>query len=230
MKRKKNIYFDRKSMGFKLGKKPLSKEERRKQAAIKKQEKAHERMAAQAARKQAKQEAAALFKQLKGDAKPQRKPRTHAPRWTADDESAWQQLLKSNPQRVFPGDLSVTEIRALRKLAAKRGKSMATKKRCKKKNSRKRKMPAGLAAYWRKKRAAKAKWKNPREKRAKRRNRIPRKPRPVHKVKRVRRRQRVNPPRKRRVKIIKTSLRKGTKAFRQFVAQTRARYGSARVL
>ena len=146
--------------------------------------------------------------------------------------------LKKNP-RVFPGDLSDTEISALRKLA--RLKTMATKKRRAKKrkrNSRKGKMPAGLAAYWRKKRAkknpkrrTKAKRRTPRKKRARRRKpvsmrvrnfrRTPRKPR--------RRRARASNPR-RGVKIIKTNLRKGTKAFNQFVREQRAKYGTARVL
>ena len=45
-----------------------------------------------------------------------------------------------------------------------------------------------------------------------------------------RRRRKSNPRRKRPVKIIKTNLRKGTKAFKQFVSQVRAQYGKARVL
>jgi|ERR1700677_468433 len=227
MKRKQNIYFDRKSMGFKLGKRPLSKEEKRKQSAIRKQQKAHERMMAADERKRAKKEASSLFKQLQKDAKPSRKSRTHKPRWTPEDEAGWQELLKSNPNRVFPGNLTPTEISALRKLAAK-GNTMASKKRRKKKNSRNGKMPAGLAAYWRKKRAKK----NPRKKKARRKVRVITRyrTRTVTKIKRYRRKRKSNPRRKRPVKIIKTNLRKGTKAFNRFVAEQRAKYGTARVL
>ncbi len=117
-------------------------------------------------------------------------------------------------------------------------------KKKKRSKSRKGVMPAGLRKYWAKKRAAKAKRSNPKKKRRTRRKNI----RGLHPVARLReyKRQRKggssrkkslrvalssrNPPRKRRVKIIKTNLRKGTKAFRQFVAATRAKYGSARVL
>lgn len=122
-----------------------------------------------------------------------------------------------------------------------RGITMATKKRKRKKNSRKGKMPAGLKAYWAKKRAKKNGAKkrrrtrklNPR-KRARRRKPVSlrvknfrhAKRRPT--VKQRRTRMRSNP--RRAVKIIKTNLHKGTKAFEQFVREQRAKYGTARVL
>jgi hypothetical protein len=118
-----------------------------------------------------------------------------------------------------------------------RGTHMATKKRMAKKrkrNSRKGKMPAGLKAYWAKKRAAKAKRKNPR----KRRRVIRRRRKPVSmRVRNFRRTARkprrkshrhVNP--RRGLKIIRTNLRKGTKAFKHFVREQREKYGKARVL
>lgn len=116
---------------------------------------------------------------------------------------------------------------------------MATKKRRKKKTSRKGKMPAGLKAYWAKKRRGKAKRKNPRKRRRAVRKAVRRrKPvslrvknfrRAARKPKAKRRRTRTSNPR-RGVKIIRTNLRKGTKAFAQFVREQRAKFGTARVL
>jgi hypothetical protein len=212
--KKKNPHFDWKSLSFKRG------PSQRKKQKLKAEKKSREKGQAQ------------LFRQLQKDAKGSRAPK--APRMSKQEiDDAFTTFLRENP-RAFPGDLTATEIRALRKLV--RAKYMSKKKRSRKKrNSRKGKMPAGLAAYWRKKRAAK----NPRKKkRAKRRNPKPRRARRRKPVsmrvrnyrKPARRRRRRNPPRKKGLKIIKTNLRKGTKAFKQFVRETRAKYGSARVL
>jgi len=75
---------------------------------------------------------------------------------------------QENP-RVLLG-MSATQLAAIQKLI---GGNMAQKKKRKKRNGRKGKMPAGLKAYWAKKSAAKAKRRNP-----KRRRRARRKPRP----------------------------------------------------
>ena len=218
-RRKKNLYF-----GF--GPSKPTKRERRKSRT---EFQARVKRGRSAAKKTREKESGTLFKQLQRDAKPQRAKR---PRWTPQDEAGWQELLRSNP-REFPGDLTKEQILALRKLV--RRKTMATKKRKRKRNSRKGKMPAGLKAYWAKKRRAKAKRKNPKKRRARKvkRTRVRRR-KPVsirvRNYRRPRRRRKANPPRKRSVKVIKTNLRKGTKAFSQFVAQTRAKYGTARVL
>jgi hypothetical protein len=128
---------------------------------------------------------------------------------------------------------------------------MATKKRKKRKNPKKGKMPAGLRKYWAKKRAKKAARKRNWGGKAKRRafkserRRVLKKARKTGAIpagsrwfragydrvaKPNPRKPRRAKPRKPRTKIIKTSLRKGTKAFRDFVAATRAKYGKARVL
>ena len=233
-RRKKNLYF-----GF--GPSKPTKRERRKsrtefQAGVKRKRAGYKKVR--------EKESSTLFHQLQRDAKPQRARRY---KLTPADEEAWKEMLRSNP-RQFPGNLTKEQVLALRKLV--RQKTMATKKRKRKKNSRKGKMPAGLKAYWAKKRRAKAKRKNPKKRRA--RARKPRKrvrvarpfigpdgkvwysgkkanPR-VRRYRKTRKRRKANPRRKRSVKIIKTNLRKGTKAFNQFVAQTRAKYGTARVL
>lgn len=84
----------------------------------------------------------------------------------SDFDSQLRDALKRNP-RILP-EMTDAQITAIRKLI--RGKSMAQRKRrTKKKNSRKGKMPAGLKAYWAKKRAAKAK-RNPRKRRVARTN------------------------------------------------------------
>jgi hypothetical protein len=80
----------------------------------------------------------------------------------SDFASFFRDAIKRNP-RMIPAVTDV-QLQALRKLV--RLKTMATKKRrSKKKNSRKGKMPAGLKAYWAKKRRAKAKRRNPGKKR-----------------------------------------------------------------
>ena len=112
-------------------------------------------------------------------------------------------------------------------------------------------MPAGLRKYWAKKRAKKAARKRNWGGKAKRRafkserRRVLKKARKTGAIpagsrwfragydrvaKPNPRKPRRAKPRKPRTKIIKTSLRKGTKAFRDFVAATRAKYGKARVL
>jgi hypothetical protein len=191
-------------------------------------------------------ESSRLFKQLQRDAKPQR---AHRVKMTPRDEELWKQLLRENPMRKFPGDLTREQIQALRKLV--RQKHMATKKRKKRKNPKKGKMPAGLRKYWAKKRAKKAARKRNWGGKAKRRafkserRRVLKKARKTGAIpagsrwfragydrvaKPNPRKPRRAKPRKPRTKIIKTSLRKGTKAFRDFVAATRAKYGKARVL
>jgi hypothetical protein len=222
-RRKKNLYF-----GFGPGKPPSKRERQKSRTAFQAGVKRKRRWFTKAREK----EAGTLFKQLQRDAKPQRARRV---KMTPRDEELWKQLLKSNP-RKFPGDLTDEAISALRKLA-RRASTMSKKRKKRKKNSRKGKMPAGLKAYWAKKRRAKAKRKNPAKKRrtVKARRKRARRRKPVSLRVRnyrrpVRRKRRKNPPRKRSVKIIKTNLRKGTKAFDQFVREQRAKYGTARVL
>jgi hypothetical protein len=149
MKRKRNLYFG-------LGPAKVSKRERRKsrtqfQAGVRRK-----RAAYKSAREK---ESATLFKQLQKDAKPQRARRA---KWTPRDEEAWKQMLRENPMRKLPGDLTVTEISALRKLARINTMSTKKRKRRKKKNPRKGVMPPALRAYWAKKRAKK---RNPAKKR-----------------------------------------------------------------
>jgi hypothetical protein len=220
MKRKKNIYWDRKSMGFKLGKKPATKQERKRQAAIARQDKQHEKLAERAAKKQAKQEAGALFRQLRGEAKREKRSAERKPMSTRDKE-LWEELLKSNPE---------TKVSVLRKLA---GGNMA-KKRKKRKNPKKGKMPAGLKAYWAKKRRTKNVRKTKRRKRANPKRKRARRRKPV--ARRIRRRK----PNTRRRRARKSNPRRGTKritapvglgpkGLRQFAAQVRAAYPGARV-
>ena len=249
MKRKRNLYFDWNNLRLRRGHskeaRAAARQQKKQQSTEARQEKQHEKIAEREAKKQAKKEQARLFRQLQGDSKPKRKPRSRAPRWSPEDEEAWRSMLKSNP-RVFPGNLSKAEVSALRKLAKLRpkslrkanvglsdvvsflssaknltggGKHMAKKKSKKKrKNPRKGKMPAGLARWHREQK---------RKKNARKKKRNPRRRKPVPKV---RRRVRRNPPRRRTPKVIKTNLRKGTKAFKAFVREQRAKYGSARVL
>ena len=167
-RRKKNIYFGR-------GPAPVpTKRERRRQRTAFQAGVKRKRAEFKSAREK---EAGTLFKQLQRDAKPQRARRR---KMTPADEAAWQEMLRKNPLRQFPGDLSGEEISALRKLVRKT--TMATKrKRRKKKNSRKGTMPAGLRKYWAKKRAKK----NPAKKRRRTKAR-------TRKVKRVRRRKPVS--------------------------------------
>lgn len=222
-RRKKNAYFDWKSLQWKRGLSKAAKERKRAELAQEKRyeklQRAAEKKAERAERVAEKKKQGALFKQLQRDAKPQRAKRH---KMSPADEQAWQELLRSNPQKA-------------RELV--RQATMAKKKRSKKRkrNSRKGVMPAGLKAYWAKKRRAKAKRKNPKKRRTRKvkRTRVRRR-KPVsmrvRNYRRPRRRRKANPRRKRSVKIIKTNLRKGTKAFRQFVAAQRAKYGTARVL
>jgi hypothetical protein len=82
----------------------------------------------------------------------------------SDFDSQLRDALRRNP-RILP-EMTLPQIAAIRKLI--RGGRMAQKKRrTKKKNSRKGKMPAGLKAYWAKKRRAKA---NPLKRRRKKKN------------------------------------------------------------
>ena len=208
-RRKRNIYFDRKSLGFKLGKKPLTREQKRKQAAIRKQERAHAKIAEREGRKQARKKASGQFQQIRREAQKEAKARALVER----DRELWQELYgKQNPAREFPGSLTDAERLALRKLIKRS--AMATKKRRRKKNkSRKGKMPAGLAAYWRKKRAKKAKRKNPKKRprakvrRLRRRKTVRRRARnyrrPARKVRRRRVRRAKRNPVRRRTRIIK---------------------------
>lgn len=299
MKRRKNVYWDWKSLQWKRGDKPLTKAqrkqqtaERKRQAAIARQDKQHAKIAERAERKQSRISAGKQFRQLRSEAKKEQRARELA----KQDEALWKELYSSsNPQRAgtmagaasgddfetlfrsamkrnpmaksygvrikkvsgrFTGlpyqvvsdnsdrtfgayktkeaaQARLAEVRARMKEFS-RGGSMSNPK---KKRKRKRKMPAALANYWRKKRAAKAK----RRKQAnpKKRRRVRRRRSVVQRARRVRnyrkpvtrrRRRKSNPRRKRPVKIIKTNLRKGTKAFKQFVSQVRAQYGKARVL
>jgi hypothetical protein len=267
-RRKSNIYFDRKSLGFKLGKKPPTKAQKAKQRAIARQDRRHEKIAEREGRKQAKKQAGGLFRQIRREGQREVTAKTKA----KFDKALFDELYGRNPRDVG-AQLSADSLeRAAKKVQelwrksgiyqpvdeAKRyvlemrdyvGKKLKKKNPRKRKRNRKGKMPAGLRKYWAKKRAKKRKRNSrpaymygpdgPRKAKGKaQRRKVRSKERRT--MKRVRKALRVrnyrkparrrNPPRKRRVRIIKTSLRKGTKAFRQFVAQTRAKYGSARVL
>lgn len=217
MTRKKNIYFG-------LGPAPTpTKRERTRQ---RKEFQAGVQRKRTGFRKAREKESGTLFKQLQKDAKPQHARRA---KMTAKDESLWRELLRENPMREFPGNLTKTEKAALRKLA--RLRTMATKKR-KRRKKKNGKMPAGLAAYWRKKRAKK----NPKKKRARRRmkkNSRPRK-RATPKIRRYRRKRaapkrrrtrRANPVRK-RVKVIKAPRGMSGKALRAFARAKAAEYGA----
>ena len=236
-RRKKNFYFDRKSMGFKRGIRPASKSELRASRKSFQSGVARKRRALKGAREK---QAGTLFKQLQRDAKPQRARRA---KLSGRDKELWEQLLKSNPgivEAIRPGD-RVTIInrfgqkstgRAVMRSSsggwvlnmggphgtpgiASEENIVSVKKRNpkKKKRSRKGKMPAGLAAYWRKKRAKKAKRKNP-KKRPRAKVRRPRRCKTVrrrvrnyrHSARKVRRRRvrraKRNPVR-RRTRIIK---------------------------
>ena len=115
-----------------------------------------------------------------------------------------------NP-RTLPG-MSAKQLAAIERLI--RGTTIMAKKRKskKKKNARKGKMPAGLKAYWAKKRAAKAKRRNPRRKRAHRprRRRVSVRVRNFRRTPRVRRAHR---PRRRRANPIHTARRITLKGF-----------------
>jgi hypothetical protein len=85
----------------------------------------------------------------------------------SDFDSLFRSAIKRNP-REFPA-VTDSQLQALRKRVS----VMPKKRRTKKKSSRKGKMPAGLKAYWAKKRRAKAKRRNPKRKRATVRRRKP---------------------------------------------------------
>lgn len=238
MTRKKNIYFDRKSMGFKLGKKPGTRRKRKRQSASERQDRQHAKIAERAARREETverkrasaaraREARAQFSQVRSEAKKEARARELAKK----DESLWRELYgNQNPARVFPGNLTDSERAALQKLV--RRSHMATKKKRKRKKKNG-KMPKGPAAYWRKKRAKKNSRKKrrarkPNTKRTRtRRRRTAMNPRPRR---RVRRRARRNLPQKRRTLIIKSKFAKGTAGFKADVAAARAKYGKARVI
>ena len=117
-RRKKNLYF-----GFGPSK-PTNRERRKSrtefQAGVRRKRSGYKRVR--------EKESSTLFKQLQRDAKPQRAKRH---KMSPADEQAWQELLRSNPQKA-------------RELV--RQATMAKKKRSKKRkrNSRKGIMPAGL--------------------------------------------------------------------------------------
>lgn len=228
-RRKPNIYFDRKSFGLKLGKKPLSTAEKKRQHAIEKQDREHAKIAARAERKQARQAAGKQFRQLRSEAKKEARARELA----KDDQELWQELYgRSNPARVFPGSLTDSERAALRKLV--RRTTMSKKKKSRKRKNGK--MPAGLAAYWRKKRAKKAKRKNP-KKRPRAKVRRPRRRKTVRRriarraPPKMRRRARRKPNARRRVKIVKAPRGMTGKRLRAFAREMGAKYGApARVI
>jgi hypothetical protein len=131
MTRKKNIYFDRKSLGFKLGKRPPSKAEKargkKKQAAIarderlrqadqrarERQDREHAKIAERAERKLTKQASAKQFRQLRSEAKKEAVAREKL----KGDAELWKEVYgSSNPKRVFPGKLTEAERKALLKL------------------------------------------------------------------------------------------------------------------
>jgi hypothetical protein len=219
MRRTQNLYFDRKSLGFKRGIRPASKKElRASKTSFERGVRAKVRTRKGAARKQA----SSLFRQLQGEAQREAKGREMA----KQDKALWEELYgRSNPRRVFPGNLTTSERSALRKLV--RLKTMATKKRKRKKNSQKGKMPAGLRRYWAKKRAAKAKRRNPK----KRRTTKPRRKRATPRVRNYRRtarkpakrRARRNPPRPRKPRILKAPAGMSAQRYAKLLRQAGVR-------
>jgi hypothetical protein len=144
---------------------------------------------------------------------------------------------QENP-RILPM-MSESELAAIEKLI--RGKAMAQKKKSKKKRTRKGKMPAGLKAYWAKKRRAKNSRSKPAKKYRRRKKRNPRRRTRVRvrtvvkykyrtrKVKvypkrRKRRARRANPRRK-SVLRIKAPAGLGPKGLRKFRAMAAKAYG-----
>jgi hypothetical protein len=263
MKRRKNLYF-----GFgaapKASKRERAKSRREFQSGVERKRKV--------IRRGREKEAATLFRQLQRDAKPSRARRY---KMTPGDEKAWQDMLRSNPKRVFPGDLTPTEIRLLRKIAKKRAaflkrqgsrkrnfippilfddysvlsaekqlegafKMKKKKSKKRKRNSHKGKMPAGLKAYWAKKRRAKNKRKNPKRRKRATRPRVRRRRRAASlRVKNYRRTRKPNSRRRRRnaaprragVKVIKAPRGMTGKALRAFARMQGAKYGApARII
>ena len=222
MKRKRNLYF-----GFgkaKPKKRELTKSRREFKSGVE-----HRRRRAQRGREK---EQSTLFQQLQKDAKPQRARQV---KMSPRDEALWSELLRANPRTM-----TAEQISELGRL----GKIMAGKKRKRKKNSRKSKMPAGLRKYWAKKRAKKAKRKNPKKRRrVARRNPPRRKPR-VRRRRRVSlrvknyRRPRRKANRRRRpaarragVKIVKAPYGMSGKRLQAFRREQAAKYGApARII
>lgn len=144
-------------------------------------------------------------------------------------ESLFHEVYGQNP-RTLPA-VTDEQLAAFENLI--KGKSMPKKRKSKKKNSRKGKMPAGLKAYWARKRAAKAKRRNPRKKRATRTRRAKTRTRTIIKYRTrtvkvypKRRRRKSNPRRKLRTTIrIKAPAGLGPKGLRQFRAMAAKAYG-----
>lgn len=219
MKRRKNLYFG-------LGPAPTpSKRERAKskrefQSGVERKRKIF--------KSTREKESATLFRQLQRDAKPQHARRRKI---KPEDREAFYQMLRENPH------LTADEIRKLRQTL------MAKKRKKRKKNSRKGKMPAGLRKYW----AAKRAKKNPAKKKRKRARRRKLNPKPRRRirrrrtVKRVRVRNRRRPARKvRKRRVRRSNPRKGVarikapaglgpKGLRQYAAMVRKAYPHATV-
>jgi len=216
MKRRKNLYFG-------LG--PAPTPTKRERARSRKEFQAGVQRKRREFKGQRERESSTLFKQLQKDAKPQR---AHKARMSPGDEERWRELLRSNP--------GLPELVAFAEQL--KGAPMA-KKRKRKKNRRPRKgvMPAGLKAYWAKKRRAK----NARKaKRRKRPNPKPRKRKRARrrrniyfdrrsmgfkmgKKPRARRRKRRNPPRRRKPRILKPPAGMGPQRFAKLLRKAGVR-------
>jgi len=209
-RRRKNLYFG-------LG--PAPTPSKRERARQKKEFQAGVARKRKGFKRERETGAAKLFRQLQKDARPQR---AHRAKMLPGDEERWRELLRSNPGAVL-------------ELAQLVGGTMAKKKKNKKKrNPKKGKMPAGLAAYWRKKRAAKAK-------RKKKRNPKPRKVKRVRRRKPVMRRRNVRKPRRqrrrrsnpipKRAKVLKAPYGMTGKRLKAWAREQGRKYGvPARVL
>lgn len=147
-------------------------------------------------------------------------------------EKLFHEVYARNP-RVLP-EMTTEQLAAIEKLI--RGKSMASKKRKskKKKNGRKGKMPAGLKAYWAKKRRAKNSRSRPRKKNRRRKTNpkvryrtrtvVKYRYRSRPKAKRTRRRK-SNPRRGKTTLRIKAPAGLGPKGLRKFRALAAKAYG-----
>jgi hypothetical protein len=230
VRRKENLYFDRKSMGFKRGIRPATKAELR---ASRKSFRRGVEQKVRARKGAARKQAGSLFRQLSRESKQEARGRELA----SKDKALWEELYgRQNPMRVFPGNLTDSERSALRKLVRLKHMSKKKKSRKKKNSPRKGKMPAGLAAYWRKKRAKKAKRKNP--KRPKRTSK-PRRKRVSTRVRNYRRaarkpakrRKRRANPRPKRAKVIKAPYGMTGKRLRAWAREQGKKFGvPARIL
>jgi hypothetical protein len=240
MKRRKNLYFG-------LG--PAPTPTKRQRAKSRREFQSGVERKTRTIRRGRAKEQAGLFKQLQRDAKPQHARRRKI---KPEDREAFYQMLRENPMIKHcasckldstgrytsgcPGCLKMAQEFSRKE----RQGDMATKKRRKRKKNRKSKMPAGLAAYWRKKRAKKNPVKR-RRKRARRRKLNPKPRRRIRRrrvVKRVRARNRR--PRKIRRRRVKRNPRRGTvkltppvglgpKGLRQYTAMVRKAYPGAKV-